>query len=422
MRVGRTLPPAAATIGWLDFVAGLGAQAEGAPAVHRLEAELSAYFGVRYCFLVSSGKAALALILLSLKDLHPDRDEVMVPAFTCYSVASSIVRAGLRARLCDVNQAGLDFDPAKLAAEVPRSERLLAVIPTHLYGVPADVARVRQFVGKRPITVIEDAAQAMGGNSQEGKLGTLGDVGFFSLGRGKAFSTVEGGVILTNREDLALALRARIQNLPGYGAVALSALIAKAVALVALLHPLLFWIPRSLPFLRLGETLFERDFPLQRLSAFQAGLARNWQRRLETMRDARRRNVQQWLALLDDLGERDLGILRKPCPAAVRFPLRIADPKHRAVLLQRSASEGAGIAPGYPQAINRLADLAGAVQARDCATAERVARELVTLPTHAYVSKRDVARVRRLLQPAFGAGISSISGAAAPRDSRTHQA
>jgi perosamine synthetase len=410
-------------MGWRDFFAGLGAQIDGPRAVQRLETELEAHFGVRYCFLVSSGKAALALILHALKDLHPERDEVVIPAFTCYSVPSSVLRAGLRIKLCDLSQEGLDFDPAQLSAALSGDERILAVVPTHLYGIAADVAGVRHLVGKRPVAIVEDAAQVMGEDSRDGKLGTLGDAGFFSLGRGKAFSTVEGGVILTNRDDLAQALQARLDELPGYGAGALIALAAKTAALIALIHPLLFWMPRALPFLRLGETLFERDFPMRRMSAFQAGLARDWQRRLQTMREERQANALQWLQVLRDLGEREPRIPRAPCPALVRFPLRIRNGERRAALLRESAAEGAGIAPGYPEPLNRLAELSSVIAAQDCPAAERAARELVTLPTHGYVKNGDVDRSRRLLGRALAASHpAAAANAMAAHDSRTFRA
>jgi perosamine synthetase len=384
-------------MGWRELAAGLGAILEGQPALDRFEAELRSHFGAKHCFLVGSGKAALALILLALRDLHPERDEVVIPAFTCYSVPSSVLRAGLRIKLCDLGHECLDFDPVQLSATLSGDERILAVVPTHLYGIAADVAGVRRLVGKRPIAVVEDAAQAMGEDSVEGKLGTLGDAGFFSLGRGKAFSTVEGGVILTDRDDLAEALQARLEDLYGYGAPALLALVAKAAALIALIHPLLFWIPRALPFLRLGETLFDPDFPMRRMSAFQAGLARNWRQRLQGMRHTRQAHTLQCLRVLKDLGEREPRIPRAPCPALIRLPLHIRSGERRAALLRESAAEGAGIAPGYPEPLNRLAELSGVIAAHDCPAAERAARELVTLPTHHYVAKGDVGRVRRLL-------------------------
>ena len=237
MRIGRTLPPAATPIGIRDIVSGVRGIVHGRKELERFRSELREHFGVKHCFLVSSGKAALALVFLALKELFPGRDEVLIPAFTCFSVPSSVVRAGLRVRLCDVHPDSLDFDFMQLSATLsegsrPRepdaylgggvtnvapnisgaddpsdsTKRLLAVVPTHLFGYAADVPRLRTLIQDPGVTIVEDAAQAMGETWEGRKLGTLGDVSFFSLGRGKAFSTVEGGIILTDRDDFAEVL------------------------------------------------------------------------------------------------------------------------------------------------------------------------------------------------------------------------
>jgi perosamine synthetase len=388
-------------MGWRELAAGLRAILEGQPALRRFEAELKSHFGAKHCFLVGSGKAALTLILRALKDLSPACEEVIIPAFTCYSVPSSVLRAGLKIGLCDLARDSLELDPAGLSAAL--SERALAVVPTHLYAIASDVPRIRRLIGTRGVAIVEDAAQAMDESLDGRKLGTLGDAGFFSLGRGKALCTVEGGVILTDRDDIANALRAKLDEVPEYGTGAVLALIAKAVALATLIQPLLFWIPRALTFLRLGETLFEKDFSIRRMSPFQAGLARGWERRLRMMRETRQANAMQWLEVLKDVGEPDSGLVRAPCPGLVRFPARIRDGDRRNNLLHASDRLGAGIAPSYPRSINRLDELRDEIRAQDCPAAERCARELVTLPTHGYVAKCDVAAIRGLLAPVSAA-------------------
>jgi dTDP-4-amino-4,6-dideoxygalactose transaminase len=128
MRIGRTLPPAATPIGIRDIASGICGIVAGQQELDRFQGELKEHFGVKHCFLVSSGKAALTLILLALKELSPDRDEVLIPAFTCYSVPSSIVRAGLRIRLCDLHPDCLDFDFVQLSA------MLSEALPLHTYA------------------------------------------------------------------------------------------------------------------------------------------------------------------------------------------------------------------------------------------------------------------------------------------------
>ena len=77
MRIGRTLPPAAAPIGWKNLLSGISALFKGEPELNRFSGELKDFFGMPHCFLVSSGKTALTLILHALKEQHPDRDEVI---------------------------------------------------------------------------------------------------------------------------------------------------------------------------------------------------------------------------------------------------------------------------------------------------------------------------------------------------------
>src|SRR6266850_4607505 len=116
MRIGRTLPPAATPIGIREIISGVCGIFHGRQELDRFELELKEHFEVEHCFLVSSGKAAFTLILLALQELFPDRNEVLLPAFTCYSVPSSVVRAGLRIRLCDQRADSFDFDFAQLSA------------------------------------------------------------------------------------------------------------------------------------------------------------------------------------------------------------------------------------------------------------------------------------------------------------------
>src|SRR6266571_5335157 len=427
MRIGRTLPPAATPIGVREIASGVCGIFRGRKELDRFRSELKEHFGVKHCFLVSSGKAAFALILLALKELHPDRDEVLIPAFTCYSVPSSVARAGLKTRLCDLHPDSLDFDFAQLSAMLSRKApsrredasspygatdssatpgdgikkrgpsrcRILAVVPTHLFGFPADVGKLKKMVHDPAITIVEDAAQAMGETWKGRKLGTHGDVSFFGLGRGKALSSVEGGVIITDRDDIAELLDRYIRSLPQYNLWLLAGLVLKAAGLMLLTHPLLFWLPRSLPFLKLGQTLFEPGFEMLRMSSFQAGLTVNWNERLQEMQNARRRNVSRWIAVLQANGNRGSCLRIFPSMGLLRFPIRMHDIEKKRSLLKESARNGLGITAAYPDSINRL--LGSSILDKTFPVAESFAKQLVTLPTHNYVTQKDVAAIGRLL-------------------------
>src|SRR2546422_8281633 len=114
MRVQRTLPPAAAPVGPRDLLHGFLAMTSSEVALARAAAALRAHFGVKHVFLVSSGQAALTLILLALRRLR-DRTDVLLPAYTCFSVPAAVERAGLSVKLADVDPETFDFDYRSLA-------------------------------------------------------------------------------------------------------------------------------------------------------------------------------------------------------------------------------------------------------------------------------------------------------------------
>ena len=377
---------------------GLKGLMRGASEVRRFEGELKGYHGSGHVFLVSSGKACLYLILKALQRIHPDRREVVIPAYTCYSVPSAIRRAGLRVCLCDIDPGTLDFDHICLERIFEeRAHGLLAVVPTHLFGVPADVPAVRKLTDGTSVTVIEDAAQALGGSVRGQPLGTLGDVGFFSLGRGKAFTTVEGGVVLTSEGDVAAAITEEMALFDGYTAPELFGLWVQAVALAFLMDPRLFWVPKALPFLKLGETHFDTGFSLKHMSGFQAGLARGWQKTLDGFASVRRRHTGAWAEALNGTGNLRQPETPGPAEALLRYPFLVAEPDRRQAVLSESERLGLGVMTAYPDPLDRLPVLKPHTHSPHCPGALQVAQQLVTLPVHPYVTGRDRQRILDVL-------------------------
>lgn len=392
MRCGRTVPPAAAPLNLWDLVSGIAGIFGNGKTVQKFEDELREYYGVEYCFAVSSGKAALVLILDALRELSPGRDQVLIPAYTCYSVPSAIVKAGLKVRLCDMAHGSLDFDFECLEGHL-RDPGVLCVIPTHLFGVPADVERVRELAGKYGVFVVEDAAQAMGGEWNGRKLGTLGDVGLFSMGRGKAFSTVEGGIILTDDARIGGAIGKRLDTLAGYGALGCLRLIFYSLALSVLIHPFLYWLPKSLPFLKLGETNFNPEFPMRRISPFQAGMARGWKAKITALRRIRLRNSQKIAGCGISLACDSKAVI----PDLIRYPVLAADADKKRNILRESERLGLGISDGYPDSIDGIIDLGYQSNGKGFPIAKDIAKRLITLPVHPFVDERDIDKMARLL-------------------------
>jgi len=411
MRIGRTLPPAAAPILTADIWNGFKGCLRGQAEIQSLKNELKEHFKVKHCHLVSSGKAALSLILNVLHGLHPARNEVLIPAFTCYSVPSAVVRSGLRVRLCDVDPETLAFDHSRFKQSLEPEHRLLAVVCPHHYGLPADIERVKKTLENSKAYVIEDAAPAIGSTQNGVPLGTRGDVGFFSLGRGKAYSTVEGGIIITNSDQIGNQLDKSVQDVPPQTNLGIFKLACDAIGLSIFMQPCLFWIPKALPGLRLGETIYDPRFPIHRFSPFQAGLARNRQKRIAAFQAHRISNVRFW--------EKNLvrfPYLQPICPRnqvdgtppLIRYPALVHNENLRNALLNVSEANGLGIMPSYPDAI--ISGIEGLPIATDTGYypgSKQCARRLVTFPVHPYVGQKERLRILECLEAVADAAVAA---------------
>lgn len=398
MWIRRTLPPTAAPLSFRDIIEGLQGWFNEERAADRLRQELSDYFGVYDCWLISSGKAALTLILRAMRSLSPQKSSVLIPAYTCYSVASSVVKAGLSVSLGDIDPQTLDFDYSRLESQV--SDQTLCLVVNHLLGQTADVDRCLHLATSRGIWVVEDAAQAMGAFDRGKPAGTRADAGFFSLGRGKVICAVEGGVILIRNSDLAAAVQREYQSLPACGFREKSILLAKAIALACFLQPSLYWLPDHLPFLKLGQTEFSTGFALQRMSGFQCGLMRNWRQKIARLNQARLERTQRYRMLLAQAmlsplqtGNDHAGELLP----LLRFPLIVEDPKQRDHLYQKARRLGLGISRMYPDSIDGIDQLQGQVLRGNYPAASKLAKTLLTLPTHPLISPADQQRIVRLM-------------------------
>jgi dTDP-4-amino-4,6-dideoxygalactose transaminase len=177
------------------------------PCTQEFETALAAWCGAEHAVAVSSGSAALHLACAAL-ELGPE-DEVIVPAFTFLSTAHAVRHCGARVVLCDVVSPEVpNIDAADVERRITAKTR--AVVAVHMCGYPADISRLRALCTAGGLSLVEDAAQAIGARvSPEGELaGTAGDLGclsFFSKGQ---LPLGEGGAVLTG--DAAFAARVRL--------------------------------------------------------------------------------------------------------------------------------------------------------------------------------------------------------------------
>ena len=178
-------PTAGLPLTWRDWL----------PAKQPLATIASEFFQLPEVEITCSATAALVITLSCLAQYQPQRKTVIIPAYTCPLVALAIHHCGLRIQLCDLQVDSIDFDIEQLASLI--NDDVLAVVPTHLGGRVTDVQTIKQLVQNHQITVIEDAAQAMGAD-----VGHDGDVVIFSLAAGKGLTMYEGGLLATQDGQL----------------------------------------------------------------------------------------------------------------------------------------------------------------------------------------------------------------------------
>jgi len=168
------------------------------------EGEFAEYHGAKYALAISNATQALHLACLAL-GIGPG-DEVLVPSLTFVATANCVLYCGARVRFVDVISADdLNISPEEIERQITPQTK--AIIIVHYGGYPCQMPRIINIAARHGLAVIEDAAHAPGANYARKPLGTWGDIGCFSFFSNKNLATGEGGMLVTNREEVANQVR-----------------------------------------------------------------------------------------------------------------------------------------------------------------------------------------------------------------------
>ena len=165
--------------------------------IAELEDALCAYHGVRHALLTSSGTAALYSMYAGA-GIQPG-DEVIAPAYTFFATVTPLLHLGAIPVLVDCDHTG-NMDPLAAAQRITPKTR--AIVVTHMWGLPANMAPFRELANKHGLLLFEDGSHAHGARLNGQLVGTFGDAAAFSMNGPKTLSAGEGGFILTNRDDI----------------------------------------------------------------------------------------------------------------------------------------------------------------------------------------------------------------------------
>lgn len=177
--------------------------------VNSFEKSVNKYLGTQYCSAVSNGTSALHLALIAC-NVKP-HNEVILPAFSYVATANVIELVGAKCIFVDINLDSFNIDITKIEKAI--TSKTKAIIPVHEFGLCANMPEIMKIAEKHNLTVIEDAACALGATYNSKQAGTFGHFGAFSLHPRKAITSGEGGLLVTPD----LKLDKKIKTLRNHG-------------------------------------------------------------------------------------------------------------------------------------------------------------------------------------------------------------
>jgi perosamine synthetase len=386
MRMGY-LAPAGTPIPVSLYASALTQGLFAGPVAERLAGALARHSGHTQAALVSTGRAAMVLALEAMREAAQDRhrDQVIVAGYTCYSVPASVLRAGLRPRLCDVDPRTLSLDLQHLRRF--DLSRVLCIVTANLYGLPNALDEIASIARAARVYLLDDAAQALGATYGSRPVGGHGDVGLYSFDKGKNITSLEGGALVSSEARLSQIIARRVAELPGSSALRTSTTLAKLGVYSLLLRPALYGLVQKMPFLGLGRTVYEDDFPLARYSAALAPVAYRLLERLPELTRIRAANAAALARAVAGVeGIEVIDPLPSAVPGYTRLPLRVLDRARRARLIAALDAAGVGATASYPQALADVPELQSQLLDvdREQPGARAVAASILTLPVHPY--------------------------------------
>jgi len=379
----------------------------------QLEEEFRKYLGVRQAVSFNSGRSAFMAILEAL-DIK-EGDEVLLQAFTCNSAVNPILGRGAKPVFVDIDDT-LNLDPEDLKRKIGPRARLVMV--QHNFGWPAKVEKIMDIAKERNLYLVEDCAHALGARYRGKLCGTFGEAAFFSFGRDKVISSVFGGMAVASSDKTG----AKLKNFQSKLTFPSGSWIFQQ-----LLHPILmnwkimpayalhpFWgrmvlgISHKLSILSKAVYKEEKKgrmskrFPKLLSNAFSL-LALNQFRKLERFNRHRREiaafyEKQLWGFKLP-LAESQEGIesvfMRYPVLAEKETDEILKKARERRIFLDDGWRKSPVVPPDTDT--EKMQYVPGS-----CLRAEKVAKNILNLPTHVNISKKDAKTIVDFLKKHAG--------------------
>ena len=341
----------------VDRVLRSGGLAQG-PEVAAFEKEFSSHVAGRHSIALNSGTSALHMAFIAA-GIKPG-DEVIVPSFSFAATANSVALAGAIPVFVDIEENHFNLDPSKIQAAITKKTR--AIMPVHLYGHPADMVAITEIAKKHELFVFEDAAQAHGAKVNGIPVGAWGIAASFSFYPTKNMTSGEGGMVSTPSEEVARMVKVlRNQGM---------------------------------------EIRYQNEVVgfNTRMTDIHAAIGREQLKKLAGWTKQRQQNAAFLNANLE-------GVIVPPTAAGMehvfhQYTIKVVDTDRDAFSAELT-KRGVGNGVYYPTPIHRLPSFQLKL---DLPSTERVAQQVLSLPVHPALKKRDLETIVKVVNAIAKAG------------------
>ncbi len=325
------------------------------------------------------------------------KNEVILPAYSCPSLVAAILKAGLKPVLCDLKPYSFQLDLDQLVQKI--NPDTAAVMAVHLFGMHENVKAIKAIAIQHGIYVIEDAAQGNLGPVKNGA--GRGDLIVLSFGRGKPMSLLSGGAVIVTNDRLNQYVRQHMQKVLSPNPVQFKTeYLVKLILYSIFFRPRMYWIPNSLPWLHIGETIFALDVKVEKIGPGVIALGNMLIQRMDKLNHVKIKLAKLYLNSLEDLRDAFEFIPNLDHKKALlRFPIIFKEKKIRDGVLKDLKQRGLGATGSYPVPLN---ELEGASRYFDdnvvYKNAKIISERILTLPLHEFVQSSDVIAIAKVIK------------------------
>jgi len=379
--------------------------------VQKFERALAEKFGVPEAVCVSMTRVGIYLVLKNL--IKPGQNVIMSP-YTVADVVNMVVLAGGVPVFTDIEQQSCNLNPAEVAKLIDKNTG--AVIATHLHGVGARIYEILALCRQHNIPLIEDAAQSFGGKAKGKRLGTIGDVGIYSLGMYKNINSWYGGAVVAKDSALLNKLRAELAQYDFQSPIFILKKMLKGLATDLLTYPLIFqpltywlfrygflhdigWINRQVE-IELDLEL-KKEMPanyLRRYTPFQARLALSQLNQIDADIELRAQKAALYRKELSGISE--LVLPPEENDSKYIYPVFAVQYQDRKKLLKWLMRQKRDVTA---QHLKNCADLESfSAFYRDCPVARKTANEVILLPTYTRYPDSEIKKNIEVIRAFFG--------------------